>query len=158
MNLTLFWEPVVACHKPLLDEFEEHFQATICFHQNSGIEQSQKNWQIFPLKNFSHAWNQTQGSWVQKQVCFVTIVLCCPQYFSYFRKLDCCLIHQKEGFRLLCLPLSWLKRTQQTCKKGQWDDCEGPHVAEASSRQLMILHREPSAFIAEQMRGLWNES
>ena len=50
--------------------------------------------------------------------------------------LICCAALGKTGQ----ISIEEVQKNQQTCKKGQRDDCEGPHVAEASSRQLMILH------------------
>ena len=80
---------VLACHYPVTYGFDQHFQVTVHFPLSCAVDSPQQHQHFFPQNIFVNAGNQTQGSWVGKQVCQL---LCnsAPVYNSFMvHCLDC---------------------------------------------------------------------
>ena len=87
---------VLACHKPVLDGFNPHFQASVLFPLTSAVNQSQQQWNNF-LRTFK---NQTWGHWARSKN--ATSVLCSPQ--KNCQELNC-----QDSLFFVCLSSIFLK-------------------------------------------------
>ena len=84
-TITMFFV-VLACHLPILDGFDMHFQASVHFTLSSAINKSQWHWKI-QEKFFGNAVNQTQGCWVSSKN-YTSVLYSPPDYNYVWMRLD----------------------------------------------------------------------
>ena len=85
-QLRPFFFVALACHKPVVDGFDRHYQPSVHLPLSRTINKSLEHRIYFypnsPEKNFRNAENRTQGCWVRSAN--ATSVLCRPQLRPFF--------------------------------------------------------------------------